>query len=132
MKKMILFVAVLFAGNLALNAQPGGFQRRTIEERVAIAHHKIDSVFKLDATKLSQVDAEFTTYYKAQDAKRQELMNGGGTPDRETMMAEMKKLSDARDEKLKAIFTEEQFKKWKDEIEPTLRPQRPQGGGNNR
>jgi hypothetical protein len=128
MKKMILFLAVLFAGNAIIYAQPGGgFQRKTVEERVAIAHSKIDSAFKLDAAKLAQVDAEFTTYYKAQDAKRQELT----AADRETRMAEMKKLSDARDEKLKTIFTEEQFKKWKDEIEPMLRPQRPQGGGGN-
>ena len=128
---MILFLAVLFAGNAIIHAQPGGgFQRKTVEERVAIAHSKIDSAFKLDAAKLVQVDAEFTTFYKAQEAKRQELMSGGGMPDRETMMAEFKKLSDARDEKLKTIFTEEQFKKWKDEIEPMLRPQRPQGGGN--
>jgi hypothetical protein len=34
-----------------------------------------------------------------------------------------------RDDKLKAIFTPEQFKKYKDEVEATLRPQRPQGGG---
>jgi periplasmic protein CpxP/Spy len=129
MKKMIIFLAVLFAGNAIIYAQPGGgFQRKTVEERVAIAHSKIDSAFKLDAAKLAQVDAEFTTYYKAQDAKRQELT----AADRETRMAEMKKLSDGRDEKLKTIFTEEQFKKWKDEIEPMLRPQRPQGGGNNR
>lgn len=128
---MILFLAVLFAGNVIIHAQPGGgFQRKTVEERVAIAHSKIDSAFRLDAAKLAQVDAEFTMFYKAQEAKRQELMSGGGMPDRETMMAEFKKLSDARDEKLKTIFTEEQFKKWKDEIEPMLRPQRPQGGGN--
>ena len=69
----------------------GGFLRRTVEERVAIVHHKIDSTFKLDAAKLSQVDSVFTDYYKAQDARRQEMMGGGNMPDRETMMAEMKK-----------------------------------------
>lgn len=124
--KIYLLLAVVFAGTMTVNAQ-GGFQRRTVEERVTIAHAKLDSAFKLDATTLSKIDVEFTAYYKAQDAKREEL---SGT-DRDTRMAEMKKLADARDEKLKKIFTEEQFKKWKDEIEPLLRPQRTPGGGNN-
>jgi len=59
-------------------------------------------------------------------------MAGGGQPDREKMMSESKKLADERDVKLKAIFTADQFKKWKDEIEPSLRPQRGGGGGGNR
>lgn len=124
--KISLLLAVLLAGTFAVNAQ-GGFQQRTVEERVATAHSKLDSAFKLDAATLSKVDAEFTSYYKAQDAKRQELSGS----DRETRQAEMKKIADARDEKLKKIFTEEQFKKWKEAIEPTLRPQRPGGGGGN-
>jgi hypothetical protein len=37
-------------------------------------------------------------------------------------------MSTERDEKLKAIFTEDQFKKYKDEVEPSMRPQR-RGGG---
>src|SRR5258706_10559729 len=97
MKKMILFLAVLFAGNAIIHAQPGGgFQRKTVEERVAIAHSKIDSAFKLDAAKLVQVDAEFTTFYKAQEAKRQELMSGGGKSHPGNMIAKIKKLSYAR------------------------------------
>jgi protein CpxP len=37
----------------------------------------------------------------------------------------MLKLNIDRDEQLKQIFTDDQFKKWKDDIEPALRPQRP-------
>ena len=107
----------------------GGFQRRTVPERVAIVHAKLDSAFKPSAAKMTQLDGVFTDYYTAQDAKRQELM-AGGMPDRETMMAEMKKLADARDEKLKLIFTADEYKIWKDPIEASLRPQRPPGGGN--
>ena len=50
--------------------------------------------------------------------------NGG---DRDAMQAKRKELSDARDARLKVIFTEAQMKQWKDEIEPSLRPQRPAG-----
>ena len=110
--KISLLLAILLTGTFVINAQ--GFQQRTVEERVATAHAKVDSAFKLDAATISKVDAEFTAYYKAQDAKRQELSGS----DRETRQAEMKKIADARDEKLKKIFTEEQFKKWKEAIGP--------------
>ena len=40
-----------------------------------------------------------------------------------------KKCRSDRDEKLKTIFTDDQYKKFKNEIEPTLRPQRQQGQG---
>jgi hypothetical protein len=102
--------------------------RRTTEERVARIHQKLDSAFKLDQAKLTTLDTALTVLYKAQDAKRQELM-AGGMPDRETFMAEMKKYTDAQDEILKAVLTKEQFDTWKEKIQPSMRPQRPQGGG---
>lgn len=126
--KVVLIVAALFAGSFAAKAQ-GGFQRRTVEERVKAVDDKI-AVFNLEKAKKDQADTVFTGYFKAVDAKREEIMNSG-SPDREKMRAEMQKLSGDRDDKLKAIFTDDQFKKWKDEIEPSLRPQRPNGGGRN-
>jgi len=33
-----------------------------------------------------------------------------------------------RDAKLKALLSEEQMKTWKEQIEPSMRPQRPAGG----
>src|ERR1041384_3153834 len=96
-RKIFLLLPLLFGGIMMVNAQ-GGFQRRTVEERVKMVHAKMDSAFKLDAAKLTQGVSAFATYYRAQDAKREELMAGGTRPDRETMMAEMKKLSDPRDE----------------------------------
>ena len=48
------------------------------------------------------------------------------------MREKMQKLQAERDDKLKKIFTDDQYKKWKDEIEPTTRPQRGgNGGGGN-
>ena len=129
MKKMSLTLLGMLVLVVIVEAQPGGFQRRTVEERVAMVHHRMDSAFKPEPAKLAQIDSLFTGYYKAQDAKREEMMSGGSMPDRETMMAEMRKLSDVRDEKLKAVLTEEQYKTWKEQIEPGMRPQRPPGGG---
>jgi len=43
-------------------------------------------------------------------------------------MAARQKFTDERDAKLKEILTADQMKTWKEQIEPTTRPQR--GGGN--
>lgn len=126
-RKFLLFTAILLAGTITVNAQ-GDFQRRTVEERVKAVLEKLEP-FKLDAAKKAEVDSIFTKSYKAQDAKMEE-MRASGTFDREAMRAEREKATEARNEKLKKIFTEEEFKKWKEEIEPSLRPQRA-GGGNN-
>jgi hypothetical protein len=56
--------------------------------------------------------------------KLRESMQPGTPPDRSVF----EKLVTDRDEKLKGIFSADQFKKFKDEVEPALRPQRrPQG-----
>ena len=55
MKKMSLLLLASFAFTVTVSAQGGGFQRRTVEERVATIHAKMDSAFKLDATKLAEV-----------------------------------------------------------------------------
>ncbi|WP_315819024.1 hypothetical protein [Paraflavitalea speifideaquila] len=59
----------------------------------------------------------------------EDMRAGGGQPDRDAMREKSQKMATDRDDELKKIFDEGQFKKWKDEIEPSLRPQRRQGGG---
>lgn len=130
MKK--LFLALLFTGVAGMVfAQPGGggAWRRSPEERVARMLTILDSAFKISDANKAVLDTSLKVLFRAQDAKRQELMAGGTRPDRETIMAEMKKYTDAQDEILKAVLTPEQFTTWKEKIEPSLRPQRPGGGG---
>lgn len=130
MKKFLLMLLAVTSLAMVASAQGGGGGfRRTPEERAAVIHQKLDSAFKLDAVKLAQLDTALVALYKAQDAKRQELMAGGGMPDRETMMAEMKKYTDAQDEMLKTMLSEEQFAIWKEKIQPSMRGPRPGGGG---
>jgi hypothetical protein len=123
MKKRFLFVAItLLAGTIAVNAQGGGggnFPRRTVEERVQTIHQKMDSAFKLDKAKLTQVDSIFANYYRASDKMREELMAAGG--DRSAMREKMQPLSDARDKELQAALGADNYKIWKDAIEPTMR-----------
>jgi periplasmic protein CpxP/Spy len=126
MKKQLLVLVIAMVGFTSVNAQ-GGFQRRTPEERLKIVHDKLDSAFKLDASKMKEVDDIFLNYYKDSDKKMDELRSAGAA--REEMGAARQKLMEERDVKLKAVLTEAQMKTYKEQIEPSMRPQRPQGGG---
>ena len=125
---MILMALAATISITSVSAQGGGnFQRKTPEERLKMVHEKLDSAFKPDGAKLAQADEIFLNFYKEQDKKMDEIRAGGGG--REEMMAARQKLVEERDAKLKLVLTEEQMKKWKAEIEPSMRPQRPPGGG---
>ena len=125
---MLLFAAFALLGVFAANAQPG--QRMSVPERVKMVMDKLTD-FKLDKDKTAQTDSAFTAFYTSQEKAMMDMRAAGGQPDREKMMETRKKLGDERDDKLKKIFTDDQYKKWKEEIEPTTRPQRPGGGGGN-
>lgn len=120
MKKQLIFMAfMLFAGTMAVNAQ--GPQRRTVEERTKAAMEKITPALQLDKTQETRTDSVFTDYYKAMD-KLRESMEPGTPPDRTVF----EKVATDRDERLKKIFSPEQFQKFKNEVEASLRPQRRQ------
>ena len=130
MKKSIFIALVLLAGSVSVMAQGGGnFPRRTVEERVKTIHEKLDSAFKLEPAKLVQADSVFAGYYRATDKLREEMMNGG---DRSTMREKMQPIADDRDAKLKPILGDDNFKKFKDEIEPSMRRGGPGGNGGGR
>jgi protein CpxP len=131
MKKQFILVVVTAVFSITAMAQGGNFQRRTPEERLKPIHEKFDSAFKLDAAKIAQVDSVFIQSFREQDKKMEELRAGGGQMDRDAMMAARQEMMDARDKKLKGILSEEQMKTWKEQIEPSLRPQRGGGGGRN-
>jgi len=130
--KQILFLSIMLSATILVNAQNGNFRQRTVEERVKAAHEKLDSAFKFEAAKQTKIDSAFSTYYKAQDKIREELRSGGERPDFETMRTKMQPAIEARDKELKALLTEAEFKKWKDEVEPSMMQRRGGGGGGNR
>jgi hypothetical protein len=122
--KITMLIAFLFAIMISTNAQQQ-MQRRTVEERVKSAMDKLITPLNLDAAEQSKTTAVFTDFYTAQDKMREDARASGNRPDRSVF----EKMTNDRDEKLKAIFTDDQYKKFKDEVEPTLRPQRQQGSG---
>lgn len=116
----------------------GGGQRRTIEERVAQVHKVFDSAYHFDVAKQTKIDSVFAEFHRAQDKLRDEAranFTPGQRPDEATMQAMREKgeeLRINRDEKLQGILNEEEYTKWKKEIEPAVQPRRGQGMGGDR
>lgn len=122
-KQTVLFLLAFFVSMASIYAQGQVGNRLTIEERVKAVNEKLTD-FKLDNDKLAITDSVFTAYYTTMQKQREEMRSGGGTPDRDAMRSKILKLNIERDEKLKLIFTDDQFKRWKQDIEPAMRPQR--------
>lgn len=120
-----MVIAAMFSIT-AVNAQGGGGQRMTPEERTKATIEKM-APLNLDAETKAKAEVIITDYNNAQQKAMAELRESGA--DREAMSAKRKELVDARDAKLKLIFTEAQMKQWKEEIEPSMRPQRGGNGG---
>lgn len=97
-------------------------QRQTPEERIAATMEKM-APLNLSADQKTKATAVITDFFTARQKAMKE-MRESGQMDREAMMAKRKEMSDARDAKLKEIFTAEQMKKWTDEIAPAAFPQR--------
>ena len=119
--KISLFVMLMFVGILSTQAQPG--QRRTPEERTKMTVEKLIDSLKISAAQQTDVSAAYLEYYNAQDKLR-----AGLAPGTRPEKADMDKLTEARDAKLKIILKEDQFSKLK-EMEAAMRNrgQRPPG-----
>ena len=119
-------VAAMFS-IATVNAQGGGGQHQTPEERTKATIEKM-APLALDADTKAKADIIIADYYNTQQ-KAMEEMRASGSFDRDAMMAKRKEFAEARDAKLKLIFTADQMKQWIEVIEPSTRPQRPAGGG---
>lgn len=122
--KITMLFALILIATTGVYAQ--GMQHRTVPERVKAAMDKINPALSLDASQQTKTDSAFTDYYTAQMKMFEDARASGNRPDR----SEFQKLTDDRDAKLKEIFTADQYTKFKNEVEETLRPQRRQQNSN--
>lgn len=109
--KITIMFALLFATTV-IYAQ--NIQRGTVAERVKTTMDKIAAPLKLDASQASRTDSVFTEFYEAQN----KMMSKGTYPDKSAF----DKILNARDEKLKIIFTSDQYTQFKNKEEDLLRP----------
>jgi len=123
-RKITMLFALILIATTGIFAQ--GMQRRTVPERVKATMDKITTPLNLDASQASRTDSVFTDYYTAQMKMFQDAQASGNRPDRSAYQ----KLMQDRDAKLQTIFTADQYTKFKNEVEETLRPQRQTHEGN--
>ena len=101
MKKQLVLAAIAAMFSItAVNAQGGGGQRMTPEERIKFTIEKM-APLNLDAATKVKSDAIITDYINESTKAMDELRAAGS--DRDAMMAKRKELSDARDVKIKAL-----------------------------
>lgn len=110
-KITMLFALLLFA-TTTIYAQD--IQHRTVSERVKTTMDKIAAPLKLDPSQARRTDSVFTEFYEAQNKMR----SAGAQPGR----IAFDKILNARDEKLKIIFTSDQYTQFKNKEEDLLRP----------
>lgn len=118
--KLTLLAMLLFIGIVGTQAQQG--QRRTPEERTKMTVERLTDSLKISAAQQTDVSAAYLEFYNAQDKLR-----AGLAPGTRPEKADMDKLTDARDAKLKIILKGDQYNKLK-EMEAAMRNrQRPPG-----
>ncbi|MEO8720109.1 MAG: hypothetical protein ABI372_03330 [Ginsengibacter sp.] len=122
--KITMLIALILMTTTGIYAQ--GMQRRTVPERVKTTMDKISTPLTLDASQASRTDSVFADFYTAQAKIFKDAKASGSLPDRN----DYEKLMQERDIKLKAIFTADQYTKFKNEVEDLLRPQFQRHEGN--
>lgn len=126
-QRIILMLAFLLAMNISVFAQQGGGQRRSVEERVKATIERLTTELSLNKDQQTKLDSVFTNSYKQMEKMRADAQASGNRPDREVFQ----KMSTERDEKVKGILTEDQFKKYKEAQEKMRQNGGSRGGGGN-
>ena len=120
--KLTMLVALFLMATGATFAQQSDGQSVAdrVQQRVKMVMDKLNPALNLNADQQSKTETVFSDYYNAQMKMFQDARASGNRPDRTAWQ----KLTDDRDAKLKGIFTSDQYNKFKNEVEETLRPQR--------
>lgn len=126
-QRIMLMLAFLLAMNISVFAQQGGGQRRSVEERVKATIERLTTELSLNKDQQTKLDSVFTSSYKQMEKMRADAQASGNRPDREAFQ----KMSTERDEKVKGILTEDQFKKYKEAQEKMRQNGGNRGRGNN-
>lgn len=114
--KITLLMALFIATATGAFAQ---MQRMSIEDRVKGVMEKL-APLQLNQDQQTKTQTVFTDFYTNQQKAMQAARESGQMPDRSVF----EKATADRDAALKGIFNADQYKKYKDEIEATLQPQR--------
>ncbi|MCH5600252.1 hypothetical protein [Niabella ginsengisoli] len=98
-----------------------------IKAKVAHVVERLDEAFKLEKDKKSTIEGIFTDFYSEQQKLKNNiqrpasgLAQGLASQDFQSVRKKNEALIAEREKQLKKELTEDQYKKWKGEIEPSL------------
>lgn len=118
-----LLGGLLLISFLQLQAQ----NRPSVQERVGAVHERFVAS-NIDKSKLDQVKNIFTDFYTAQDQIRQNiqgpssgLAQGFAGQDFQSVRQQNENIITKRDEQLNRLLSTDEYRKWKEEIEPSLK-----------
>ncbi len=121
MLSMVLVFTLFVAGTAMAQGQRGQRTPQTIEQRLKRWNDNIFSKLDLKNDQQSKVEKIFTEYFGKQDS----LRNSGERPSWD----DVQKLVAERDEKVKTVLSEEQFKKYQEMVEQQMQQMRQRRGG---
>lgn len=127
MKKILYLLAFGLLVNISAFAQQGGGQRRSVEERVKMTLDRMKETLQITPEQTTKLDSVFTKSFKDMEKAREDARTSGARMDRDAFM----KFATERDEKVKSILTEEQYKKYKAAEEERRQRMGNRGGGSN-
>lgn len=101
-------------------------QKESVGDKVSSVLTKFDAAIKPDKTKRSSIETIFTDFYTAQEKLRDNIQGSstlaqGLQQDYQSVRKQNENLFTERDNQLKKTLTADEYKKWKEEIEPALR-----------
>ena len=115
--KWFVVGVMLLVGAFTANAQPGGFgggQMPSAEEIAKMRADQMKEAVNLTADQYAKV----TVIFKEEMEAMQKMFEGGGmNGDFDQMRKDMEKRQEEQNKKLKAILSEDQFKKWQKQQE---------------
>ncbi len=125
--KKLLFICALLIGTISMaNAQGGGRQMGTPEERAKRSTDMLVERLKLNDEQKAKVSAIYVEQSKAQATAMQEAAG-----DRDAMRSKMEKMNSETNTKIEAVLTDAQKKDFKAYLEERAKQMqnRPMGGG---
>jgi len=123
---LILTVLLLLTGYLSTWAQSKS-DNDDVKAKVSQAVETVNESFRLEKSKKQNIEAIFTDFYAGQQKLKNNiqrpasgLAQGLASQDFQSVRKKNEALINERDNRLKKELTEEQYKKWKGELERSL------------
>lgn len=124
--KKILFSVLFMVGIMQFGLAQEQRQFKSPQEKTDEIMAQMQ-VLKLDDATTAKVSFLFKDFYTKQQQQMREYRNAEH-PDREAAITALKKLGNERDDSLKTMLNDEQYKKYLSDIQPNISVRKKRGG----